>query len=219
MGKILQMEILAKNNSQPGNIQLVNYLRKNLTTLVKKANIRFKFTIIEKSDEKNIVKKGITNVPACISNNNVYSGAGEIIEYLSELVTKMDERQSINKKQQGGAQQRLSSPEDEINDYFSKEMTMEAKKRDDQEDTGSPEKAMEKAKSQAMHDMESRNKRYSSTDSGKRSDNIRSSSSFEKNASNDKSYMYESNRDIVAAIKSTQDPDQQLFLSVFEETT
>lgn len=207
---MVNIEILAKNNNQTGNIQIANFLKKNIKTLVKVANVRFKFTIIEKGDEKKLIKKGIKNVPACISNNNIYSGANEIIEYLSDLVNKIKESRESKERRSYSESQ---SPEDEVRNFMENEMTPEALERDKRDEEDDPSKSTDR-KLKEWQENQKTNKVSKRFENSKRQDNIKIDSSRESTIGSGR----ESTKDILDALRQTKDKDEELLASLYDES-
>lgn len=230
------IQIFAKNNNKPGNIELVTFLEKNMEQLTI-GGLRFKYKVIEsKADEKSLIAKGIKRLPACVIDSEIYSGAHDMIEFMEKYINRT---KSIRSKPT------ISVPdsEDDLNAYYAKEMTMAARQRDiEAGDDDDPKRSMEEAKSRAAREWQTRQENAEKPGQKsikKRTDNLSAKQSQTQsstkhkqttnrnrddndndddnnNSGNDK--RVESQKDLMDAIKKSGNEDEQLLASLYEES-
>lgn len=122
--------IYARDNDQPGNRDLVQFLETNLDVLVARG-CRFTFQVLDsESDVKLLVDKGATKLPVMSVNNRLYCGSTSIKQYLA-----------TGFKAPGGS----TSPEESFRAWQLKEMSEAAKKIDDMDEVETGEGLKQKA--------------------------------------------------------------------------
>jgi hypothetical protein len=116
MTQTKQVRILARDNDQPANRDVIQFMETNFDTMLSRG-LRFKFKIIESEEEvQQLVEQGIKKLPVLIDGDRHFDGSIAIREYLG----------STAKSQQAGS----SNPEDAFREWQIKEMSKEAMKND-----------------------------------------------------------------------------------------
>ena len=106
--------ILARNNDKPANLEIVNFLEKNMTDMVKNG-FRFELKVVEDKDIEKLLSKGIDKLPYAQINNKPFKSSSEIITALMRCKNP---------------QQKTQTMEEDFREYFKDDMTEEAAERD-----------------------------------------------------------------------------------------
>lgn len=122
----MQIQVLAKDNDKPGNKELIEFLSKNLKTLVLRHNYRFKFRIIEDSEISDLIKMGIEKLPAIIVGKQTYLGSIEAIKFFTEPKTTTNLASTGSRKKTN----KVTDAEAAYSEWVASEMTMAAAEQD-----------------------------------------------------------------------------------------
>lgn len=131
MSKNTHITVLAKDNDRPGNREVEAFLRQHLVALVR-AGIQFEFKIADDKMDKALVARNITKLPAI----EVKSAHGQItafqtpVEIKSALLKFMAAAGIPTGPNATMLRSRKKAPEDELEDYYKSEMTIEKAEED-----------------------------------------------------------------------------------------
>lgn len=81
-------ELIFNDTASKFNKDLTEFLKRNITTVISKGLVRFKFTIAGPADLNKLRKRGVKRLPTMILDNKHYTGVPLIIEELSKRVKK-----------------------------------------------------------------------------------------------------------------------------------
>lgn len=113
---LINVTVFARDNDKPGNRDIVAFFNQYLQPLVQ-AGLRFKFTVADKI-EKELISRGIDKLPAI----EVKTTKG-----VKNFVTPMEIKNALLKYIDVKVEmpRRAGRPEDDLQDYYSREMNME----------------------------------------------------------------------------------------------
>lgn len=147
MVRDMNVRILAKDNAQPGNKEMVSWLETNFESLLSKG-LRFKFRVLESEDEiQQLVDKGVKKLPVMFVGEKSFSGSIAIREFLKKYTV-------------GGDREGPATPEEEFRDWQMSHMTKKAKEQDDGPETD--ERDMDSVKRRAEAEWQERQERHRS---------------------------------------------------------
>ena len=105
-----ELKLIFNEKSNQINMELTNYLDKNLSEIIYKANIYFRFIIATEADNISLKKEGITKLPAIIlPKNKPILGLQNIYKYIKYAMT--------NK-----IKQNIKTEEEILQDFMNKEI-------------------------------------------------------------------------------------------------
>jgi hypothetical protein len=163
----MMIKVLARNNNKSGNQQLIEFLDKNLEQL-NSNGISFEFRVVAESEIDVLVKRNIKQLPAIVTKNGNFFGAVQIKSYLSKFLNnKLNHSKSTSK----------TYLLDDPNEWMKKEMTLDAKKED--EENESEKNNVMNTYQKAMRQRDSQMKQIG----GKNANNISFSSTFQPSQS------------------------------------
>ena len=105
-----ELQIIFNENSNQTNREFTNYLDKNLSNIISRARVYFKFIIATETDKNKLTKEGITKLPAIIlKNSKPILGLQNIYKYIQYIMS--------NKMKQ-----EIKTEEEILQDFMSQEI-------------------------------------------------------------------------------------------------
>jgi len=181
----MKVIIYAGDDKKKGTVEIGRYLEKNFDVLLG-IGVRFTLKAVDSKGKKQLIKNGITGLPAAIVNGKKDSaliGPTAIKSMLTKVLTS--KQPGISKLGGSGGSQIQLSPEEEMREYQRSEMTKEKINRDKEDSNASNntgqsmvQRANEFARArEATHKAQrgGNNKNGGNDRAGRRPDNVTSS--------------------------------------------
>ncbi len=112
------LHILFRNNNKAPNRDLIDFLDKNLTTIVKCKYV-IKPTIVQEEKISDLIESGIKELPAMKFNQEICVGVNDIIDYIKRLCEKIPDKskdENLDELVRDYMQKTLDTGEDEMSE-------------------------------------------------------------------------------------------------------